>query len=91
MSVTKLYHGSHRGMEGNIVAAASRYICDFGTGFYAGDNMTQAKMLIANDADSLAENREIYCLAPLSRISAEYGFLHTQGWDYVIDYLADRQ
>lgn len=35
--------------------------------------------------------REIYRLAPLSKISAEYGFLHTQGWDYVIDYLADRQ
>lgn len=49
MSVTKLYHGSHRGIEGNIVATASRDICDFGMGFYAGDNMTQAKMLIAND------------------------------------------
>lgn len=49
MSVTKLYHGSHCGIEGNIVATASRDICDFGMGFYAGDNMTQAKMLIAND------------------------------------------
>lgn len=48
MSVTKLYHGSHCGIEGNIVATASRDICDFGRGFYAGDNLTQAKMLIAN-------------------------------------------
>lgn len=35
--------------------------------------------------------REIYRIAALSKISAEYGFLHTQGWDYVIDYLIDRQ
>lgn len=33
MSVTRLYHGSHRGIEGTIVATASRDSCDFGMGF----------------------------------------------------------
>lgn len=44
-----LYHGSHTGIAGDIRADKSRESCDFGLGFYTGDNPDQAKTIIIDD------------------------------------------
>lgn len=44
-----LYHGSRGGIDGEI-APISRLRCDFGRGFYLGDNEMQAKGLVSEDA-----------------------------------------
>ena len=44
-----LYHGSRGGIEGNI-KPISRVRCDFGQGFYLGENSYQAKGLVVEDA-----------------------------------------
>lgn len=44
-----LYHGSHKGIKGEIQADLSRELCDFGKGFYTGDKPEQAKTLIVDD------------------------------------------
>ena len=43
-----LYHGSRGGIIGDI-RPISRSRCDFGKGFYMGNNQIQAKSLVAND------------------------------------------
>lgn len=43
-----LYHGSKRGIEGNILPI-SRQECDFGSGFYMGTNTLQPLSLICNE------------------------------------------
>lgn len=43
-----LYHGSRGGIQGDI-RPSSRPRCDFGQGFYMGNNPIQAKSLIASD------------------------------------------
>ena len=48
-NIITLYHGSHEGIEGEIAPNISRDVCDFGKGFYTGDNPTQAKTLICED------------------------------------------
>lgn len=44
-----LYHGSRGGIEGEI-SPSSRLRCDFGRGFYLGDNEMQAKGLVSDDS-----------------------------------------
>ena len=41
-----LYHGSKDGIKGDISATKSRETCDFGRGFYTGDYVEQAELLI---------------------------------------------
>lgn len=41
-----LYHGSKGGIKGNI-QPSSRELCDFGKGFYLGENPEQAKSIIS--------------------------------------------
>ena len=45
-----LYHGSRGGIEGDI-KPCSRLRCDFGRGFYMGENPEQVKGLIVEDLD----------------------------------------
>lgn len=45
-----LFHGSRGGIDGNI-KPISRVRCDFGKGFYMGEDSKQAKCLVANDSD----------------------------------------
>lgn len=45
-----LYHGSRGGIEGNI-KPESREKCDFGKGFYLGENPMQVRGLICGDSD----------------------------------------
>ena len=45
-----LFHGSRGGIQGDI-QPKSRQRCDFGYGFYMGNNELQAKTLVASDAD----------------------------------------
>ena len=44
-----LYHGSRGGIEGNI-KLESREKCDFGKGFYLGENPMQVRGLICGDS-----------------------------------------
>jgi len=60
-----LYHGSRTGLSGAINPNFSREICDFGQGFYTGDNRQQAKLIAAEGT-----NPHIYDLqADLSSLS----------------------
>lgn len=43
----RLYHGSKKGIRGNIRPDTSRGECDFGCGFYTGDKPDQPRGLIA--------------------------------------------
>ena len=45
-----VYHGSKNGLEGPIrmVAGRNRQTCDFGQGFYMGDEPTQPRTLICD-------------------------------------------
>lgn len=43
----RLYHGSKKGIRGNIRPDTSRGECDFGCGFYTGDKPYQPRGLIA--------------------------------------------
>ena len=43
-----LYHGSRGGIEGDI-RPSSRLRCDFGRGFYMGENPMQVKSLVTED------------------------------------------
>lgn len=52
-----LYHGSHNGIQGTILADKSRVCCDFGQAFYTGNNEEQAKMLLVSD-----DNGQFYIL-----------------------------
>ena len=47
-----VYHGSKNGLEGPIrmVAGRNRQTCDFGQGFYMGDEPTQPRTLICDGA-----------------------------------------
>ena len=45
-----LYHGSRGGIEGDI-QPISRERCDFGRGFYLGENKSQACGLVVDDSD----------------------------------------
>ena len=47
MPVIRLYHGSKKGIQGNIRPDTSRGECDFGCGFYTGDKPDQPRGLIA--------------------------------------------
>lgn len=48
-NIMVLYHGSKFGIQGEIKHTESRVTCDFGQGFYTGDNMKQAQMLILHE------------------------------------------
>lgn len=48
-----LYHGSHLGIKGSIQHDLSREKCDFGLGFYTGDNTEQVKALITDDENGV--------------------------------------
>lgn len=49
----ELYHGSKNGIHGNINPTVDRESCDFGKGFYTGDNPNQPMGLIANWDNSI--------------------------------------
>lgn len=49
-NILTLYHSSHRGLEG-IIKPKSRFITDFGCGFYTGTFLKQAQALISEDMD----------------------------------------
>lgn len=50
--VLTVYHGSKNGLEGPIrmVAGRNRQTCDFGQGFYMGDEPTQPRTLVCDGA-----------------------------------------
>lgn len=48
-NIIKLYHASHIGLKGKLNCSSSRPDCDFGLGFYTGDNITQAKSIVVSD------------------------------------------
>jgi len=54
MSTLTLYHGSKSGIQGDI-APKSRDKCDFGSGFYMGDNRDQSLTLVCG-----YDNAKIY-------------------------------
>ena len=56
--IIKLYHGSKKGLEGNI-KPISRELCDFGKGFYMGTEQTQPMTLICNYENATMYNLEI--------------------------------
>ena len=47
-----LYHGSRGGIEGKI-KPCSRPRCDFGQGFYMGENPQQVKGLVVEDMEPI--------------------------------------
>ena len=47
-----LFHGSKAGIDGPLTLAASRADNDFGPGFYCGDRMEQAAMIVARFPES---------------------------------------
>ena len=47
-----LYHGSRGGIKGKI-KPVSRSKCDFGAGFYMGENKEQVKSLVIEDAEPI--------------------------------------
>ncbi len=49
-NIMELYHGSHSGIVGSI-SPSSRGRCDFGSGFYTGDNLFSAKSWVSSDTD----------------------------------------
>lgn len=57
-SIIKLYHGSKKGLEGNI-KPISRELCDFGKGFYMGTEQTQPMTLICNYENATMYNLEM--------------------------------
>lgn len=74
-----LFHGSHSGISGEILATKSRSLCDFGTGFYTGDNELQAKTIIAEDDGGVFYELS----ADLSNLSV-YEFKNNLEWAFVI-------
>ena len=47
-----LYHGSRGGIKGKI-KPVSRPKCDFGAGFYMGENKEQVKSLVIEDDEPI--------------------------------------
>lgn len=47
-----LYHGSDGGLHGKISCSKNVGACDFGSGFYTGDNLNQAENRVANKKDA---------------------------------------
>lgn len=80
-----LYHGSIGGLEGTI-KPISRARCDFGVGFYMGDNEEQAKGLIVEDSSPV-----LYTLKfKLSEIP-DNRVLKLQDKDWIYAVLANRR
>jgi hypothetical protein len=80
-----LYHGSRGGLDGEI-APISRERCDFGKGFYLGDNSMQVKSLVAQDADPIFYTIEL----DLSKIPKDR-ILVLSGIEWVYAVLACRK
>lgn len=80
-----LYHGSRGGIEGNI-KLESREKCDFGKGFYLGENPMQVRGLICGDsAPVFYEIRLKLTEIPEERI------LRLKGKDWIYAVLANRK
>lgn len=47
-----LYHGSDGGLHGEISCKRNIGACDFGSGFYTGDNLNQAENRVSNKKDA---------------------------------------
>lgn len=75
-----LYHGSRGGIEGAI-QPISRSRCDFGKGFYLGDNPMQAKGLVAADPDPFLYEMKLHLdrFPPQSLVS-----LNGEQWLYTV-------
>jgi hypothetical protein len=80
-----LYHGSRGGLDGDI-KPISRARCDFGKGFYTGNNPQQVKGLIAEDSMPVFYELDL----DLSKIQDEK-ILILNDYDWVCTVLANRQ
>lgn len=80
-----LYHGSRGGIEGGI-KPVSRERCDFGKGFYLGENSMQVKGLVAGDAAPVFYEVKL----KLSEIP-ENRILRLEGMDWIYTVLANRK
>lgn len=80
-----LYHGSRGGIDGDI-RPESRVRCDFGKGFYLGEDPNQVRGLICNDSAPMFYTVNL----KLSQIPEnKILFLHGMDWLYTI--LANRK
>lgn len=80
-----LYHGSRGGLEGSV-KPISRVRCDFGKGFYMGENEEQAKGLIVEDSSPVLYTMKL----KLSEIPANRILrLNDKDWIYAV--LANRK
>ena len=77
-----LYHGSKGGIKGNI-KPASRSNCDFGRGFYMGENRNQAASLVLNQDDAF-----LYTLRVT--LSDDLKILHLRDEDWLYAVLSNR-
>lgn len=80
-----LYHGSRGGIDGEI-KPISRVRCDFGNGFYMGENEEQAKGLIVEDSSPILYTVKL----KLSEIS-ESCILRLNENDWIYAVLANRK
>lgn len=48
-----LFHGSEGGIIGRPKCNVNKGLCDFGSGFYTGDNLNQAENRVSNRRDSI--------------------------------------
>lgn len=80
-----LYHGSRGGIEGNI-EPISRVRCDFGKGFYMGENAEQAKSLVSEDVSPV-----FYTLKFRISEIPEDKILYLKGQDWIYAVLANRR
>ena len=80
-----LYHGSRGGIEGNI-KPESREKCDFGKGFYLGENSMQVKGLIYGYSDPVFYEVRL----KLSEIPKER-ILRLEGKEWIYAVLANRR
>ena len=77
-----LYHGSRGGIQGNI-KPISRERCDFGKGFYMGNNINQVKSLIVDDVEPYYYELKVH----LSKIPEnKILVLNDMDWAYTVLY-----
>lgn len=59
LKLKHLYHGSRGGLFGNISVNYGRLECDFGQGFYVGDNKMQAMSIICDEPIGILYDMDI--------------------------------
>lgn len=81
-----LFHGSRGGIDGEI-APISRVRCDFGKGFYMGEDSYQAKSLVAEDTSPYFYTLKFH----LSEIPEDRILNLTNNEDWLFTILANRK